>query len=346
LTIFSANGSKIKHASFVVKYSSNIIIRNLEFDELWEWDESTKGNYDKNDWDYLTIEGASSKVWVDHCTFHKAYDGVLDVKKGSNGVTVSWSSFLADDQSSNSWVTQQINAMEANMSAYPMYAYLRSSSIGLSKADVIAIAAGQKKGHLVGSTEFATDNVNLEVTLHHNYYKDMQDRMPRLRGGNAHVYNVVMDNASAWAAKKKITSVMETALAGKGYHFGVTSNGAISTENGAVLVENSQIIDVAYPLRNNQTDPTNATYTGKIRAVNTQYTLDGSSYTGDSETAGSPLAPVPAPVKAFSWNGFSTLPYSYTPDPVSTLKTRLTAADGTGAAKLNWSKVNWLSTSY
>ncbi|MDQ0898099.1 pectate lyase [Paenibacillus sp. V4I7] len=346
LTIFSANGSKIKHASFVVKYSSNIIIRNLEFDELWEWDESTKGNYDKNDWDYLTIEGASSKVWVDHCTFHKAYDGVLDVKKGSNGVTVSWSSFLADDQSSNSWVTQQINAMEANMSAYPMYAYLRSSTIGLSKADVIAIAAGQKKGHLVGSTEFATDNVNLEVTLHHNYYKDMQDRMPRLRGGNAHVYNVVMDNASAWAAKKKITSAMETALAGKGYHFGVTSNGAISTENGAVLVENSQIIDVAYPLRNNQTDPTNATYTGKIRAVNMQYTLDGSSYTGDSETAGSPLAPVPAPVKAFSWNGFNTLPYSYTPDPVSTLKSRLTAADGTGAAKLNWSKVNWLSTSY
>ena len=54
---------------------------------------STKGNYDKNDWDYLTIEGASSKVWVDHCTFHKAYDGMLDVKKGSNGVTVSWSAF-------------------------------------------------------------------------------------------------------------------------------------------------------------------------------------------------------------------------------------------------------------
>lgn len=346
LTIFSANGSKIKHASFVVKYSSNLIIRNLEFDELWEWDESTKGNYDKNDWDYLTIEGASSKVWVDHCTFHKAYDGVLDVKKGSNGVTVSWSSFLPDDQSANSWVTQQIDAMEADLSSFPMYAYLRSSEIGLSKADIIAIAAGQKKGHLVGATALATDNADLEVTLHHNYYKDMQDRMPRLRGGNAHVYNIVMDNAAAWAAKKKITSAMETALAGKGYHFGVTSNGAISTENGAVLVENSQIIDVAYPLRNNQTDPTDATYTGKIRAVNTQYTLDGSSYTGDSETAGSPLAPVPAPVKAFSWNGFSTLPYSYTPDPVSTLKTRLTAADGAGAAKLNWTKVNWLSTSY
>ncbi len=140
---------------------------------------------------------------MDHCTFHKAYDGVLDVKKGSNGVTVSWSSFIPDDLSSNSWVTQQINALEANMSAYPMYNYLRSSAIGLSKADIIAIAAGQKKGHLVGATEFASDNADLEVTLHHNYYKDMQDRMPRLRGGNAHIYNVVMDNASRMGCQKE-----------------------------------------------------------------------------------------------------------------------------------------------
>ncbi|NOV02029.1 DUF1080 domain-containing protein [Paenibacillus sp. LMG 31457] len=346
LTIFSANGSKIKHAAFTIKYSSNIIIRNLEFDELWEWDEASKGNYDKNDWDYVTIEGATSKVWVDHCTFHKAYDGVLDVKKGSNGVTVSWSSFVPDDQSSNSWVTQQINALEANMSAYPMYAYLRSSAIGLSKADIIAVAAGQKKGHLVGATEFASDNADLQVTLHHNYYKDMQDRMPRLRAGNAHVYNIVMDNKDAWSAKKKITSAMESALSGKGYHFGVTSNGAISTENGAVLVENSQIIDIASPIRNNQADPADASYTGKIRAVNTQYSLNGSVFTGSSDTAGSPLAPVPAPVKAFSWNGFSSLPYSYSLDPVATLKTRLTAADGSGAAKLKWAKVNWLITSY
>ena len=169
------------------------------------------------------------------------------------------------------------------MSAYPMYNYLRSSAIGLSKTDIIAIAAGQKKGHLVGATEFASDNADLEVTLHHNYYKDMQDRMPRVRGGNAHVYNIVMDNETAWAAKKKITPAMETALSGKGYHFGVTSNGAISTEDGAVLVENSQIIDVSSPIRNNQADPADPSYTGKIRALNTQYSLDGVTYTGNSE---------------------------------------------------------------
>ncbi|WP_438358021.1 hypothetical protein [Brevibacillus dissolubilis] len=346
LTIFSQNGAKIKHAAFVMKYSSDVIIRNLEFDELWEWDESTKGNYDKNDWDYITVEGASSRVWIDHCTFNKAYDGLVDVKKGSNGVTISWSVFKGDDGSAGSWVTQQIDAMEANKSAYPMYNYLRSTSVGLSKEDIIAIAAGQKKGHLIGATEFATDNAKLQVTLHHNYYRDIQDRMPRLRAGNVHAYNIVMDSTGTRAAKQKLTSTMEKAISGKGYHFGVTSNGAISTEDGAVLVEKSAILDVASPIRNNQADPADASYTGKIRAVDTIYTLDGTYYRGSSDTAGSSLAPTPAPVKAFSWNGFTSLPYSYTLDDPATLKDRLTATNGAGAGKLVWDRANWLMTKY
>ncbi|OMD06236.1 hypothetical protein BSK63_09050 [Paenibacillus odorifer] len=345
LTIFSAKGATIKHAAFTFKRSSNVIIRNLEFDELWEWDEATKGNYDKNDWDYITIEN-SNNVWIDHCTFNKSYDGVVDVKKGSNGVTISWSSFLGDDRNANSWVTQQINAMEANKAAYPMYAYLRSSSVGLSKDDIIAIAASQKKGHLIGATEFAADNALLSVTLHHNYYKDIQDRMPRLRSGNAHAYNIVMDNEDTRLAKKRLTSAMEKAISSKGYHFGVTSNGAISTEGGAVLLESSVIIDVVNPLRNNQADASNSKYTGAIAALDTIYSLDGATFRGDSTSKNSPLSPAPAAVKAFAWNGFTTLPYSYTSDDPVSLKSRLTAVDGSGAGKLSWSNEEWLKTSY
>ncbi|MFY0581481.1 hypothetical protein ACN28S_50965 [Cystobacter fuscus] len=345
LTIFSANGAGLKHVAITIKRSSNVIIRNLEFDELWEWDEKTKGDYDSNDWDYLTLE-ESSKVWIDHCTFNKAYDGLVDSKKGTSGVTISWSTFKGDDGSATSFVARQFDALEANKSAYPMYNYLRGSSVGLSKQDIIAVAGAQKKGHLVGSTEFASDNPNLSITLHHNYYKDIQDRMPRLRGGNAHAYNIVMDSAGAWAAKSKITSAMATAISSKGYHFTVTSNGAISTESGAVLVEKSHIIDVQYPVRNNQTDPEDASYTGKIRAVDTIDSLNGVTFRGSSDASSSPLSPVPADVKAFSWNGFSTLPYSYTPEDPSTLKSRLTAADGAGAGKLTWAKSEWLKTSY
>ncbi|MFK4343553.1 MULTISPECIES: family 16 glycoside hydrolase [unclassified Paenibacillus] len=346
ITIFSANGAKIKHAGFVIKRSSNLIFRNLEFDELWEWDEATKGNYDKNDWDYITVEGQSSKVWIDHCTFNKAYDGLVDVKKGSNGVTISWSLFKGDDRSSNSWVTQQINAMEADKASYPMYAYLRSSAVGLSKEDIIDIAAGQKKAHLIGATEMAADNADLAVTLHHNYYKDIQDRMPRLRAGNAHAYNIVMDDAGLARAKNRITSDMAKAIAAKGYHFDVVGNGAISTENGAVLLEKSYLIDVFSPVRNNQKDPKKDDYTGKIKAEDVIFSDNGKVFRGGSEDANSPLAPYPVKGKNFSWNGFTTLPYSYTAEDPENLVAQLQAKDGAGAGKLNWSSENWLKTAY
>ncbi|WP_201305428.1 fibronectin type III domain-containing protein [Paenibacillus puerhi] len=348
MTIFSANGAKIKHASFVVKRVNNLIIRNLEFDELWEWDEESKGDYDKNDWDYITLE-ASSQVWIDHCTFHKSYDGGIDIKEGSSGVTISWSLFKGDDRSPNGWVGQQINAMEAELTEnpgstkYPMYKFLRNQ--GLSTQDIIDVSAGQKKQHLVGANELKANNADLQATLHHNYYYDMQDRMPRLRGGNVHTFNIVMDTAGNWAAKKRISPAQETAIASAGYHFGVTSNGAISTEDGAVLVENSHIIDILYPIRNNQKDPAKPQYTGKIAAINTIYSLDGQVFQGDSTTPGSPLAPVPAPVKDFSWSGMTELPYTYTPDDPSTLIARLTAPDGAGSGKLQWSKENWQRTS-
>ena len=86
LTIISTNGSSIKHANITLKKSENIIIRNIKFDELWEWDEATEGNYDRNDWDYMTIDEACDGIWIDHCTFYKAYDGIIDVK---NPVDVS-----------------------------------------------------------------------------------------------------------------------------------------------------------------------------------------------------------------------------------------------------------------
>ncbi|MCR8635712.1 fibronectin type III domain-containing protein [Paenibacillus radicis (ex Xue et al. 2023)] len=342
ITIFSANGSKIKHAGFTIKHGSNIIIRNLEFDELWEWDELTKGDYDKNDWDYMTLED-ESKVWIDHCTFNKSYDGGIDVKQGSSGVTISWSLFKGDDRGPNSWVTQQIHALEANKASYAMYKFLRDQ--GLSVEDIIAVAAGQKKQHLVGATEFDSKNPNLQVTLHHNYYKDMQDRMPRLRGGNVHAYNIVMDSANNWAAKKRINSTQEAAISAKGYHFGVTSNGAISTEGGAVLVENSEIVDVFYPMRNNQVDAAKSQYTGKILAKDTIYSLDGVTFRGNSDTLNSPMTPVPATPLEFSWSGMTDLPYTYTLDDPSTVKSRLTAEDGAGAGKLAWPKANWLLAS-
>jgi pectate lyase len=353
LTIFSANGATIRHAELNVKRANNLIIRNLKFDELWEWDESSKGKYDKQDWDFITVDMTSDNVWIDHCTFTKAYDGVVDVKGGSKNVTISWSSFVGDGGGPTSFVRKQVEALEANRSAYVMYNFLRTN--GFSVDDIVAVGRSQKKGHLVGANEFDTSNSNHRLTLHHNYYLNMQDRLPRMRAGNAHVYNLYVNNAEALAAKDlrnarvaAMSSTNAAKLTGGSatYSFDVTLNGSISTEGGAVLLEKSQLVDVLSPLRNNQVSASQPDYTGKILALDTLYSLRGVVFRGDSNTPGSPLAPVPAPEIAFSWNGFTTLPYSYITHDPSQLPSLLTGSEGAGAGVLFWAKENWLKTSY
>ena len=112
LTIFSRNGATIRHAEFNIKNGTNLILRNLRFDELWEWDEGTRGDYDSNDWDFVTIGdggGVTSGIWVDHCTFTKAYDGVLDIKKGASNITISWSDVVPAATGPGSFVQQQFD---------------------------------------------------------------------------------------------------------------------------------------------------------------------------------------------------------------------------------------------
>lgn len=343
LTLFSRNGSAIRHASLVFRSSSNIIIRNLRFDELWEWDEATGGDYDRNDWDYISLENGTRGVWIDHATFGKAYDGVVDAKGGSSGITISWSRFEGDEGTPGSWVSEQIEALDRLPAKYPMYSALLDS--GLETSEIIAISAGQKKGHLIGASEMAADNAQLELTLHHNLYLDMMDRIPRLRAGNAHVYNIVVDSSRAHAAGKRITPAIAAEIADAGYHFGVTSNGAISTEGGALLLENSAITDVLYPLRNNQKDNLDPLFTGKIKAENVQYSLDGATFTGGSDTPDSPLAPVPAEPIEFAWNTDSgELPYLYEPEAIDGLASLLNGTEGSdaGAGGLYWNASNWL----
>lgn len=143
LTLFSANGATVRHATFNIKGTSNIIVRNLKFDELWEWDESSRGRYDKNNWDFIELGGgntnwdyinlrnggATNNVWIDHCTFTKAYDGIIDMREGTSNVTFSWCRCIGDDSATNpqSFVRQQIDALEAKKTSYPFYNFLRSN---------------------------------------------------------------------------------------------------------------------------------------------------------------------------------------------------------------------------
>ncbi|HEU6447546.1 MAG TPA: immunoglobulin domain-containing protein [Verrucomicrobiae bacterium] len=362
LTIFSANGATIRHCTFNIKSTHNIIIRNLKFDEMWEWDESSKGNYDGNDWDFIDLAngGAVYDVWIDHCTFTKAYDGIVDMKAGSTGVTLSWCRYLGDDGATNpnSFVWQQINSLESNKTSYAMYNFLRNN--GFSKTNIVQIIQGHDKTHLMGANSLDSNNANLSCTFHHLWFQNCWDRVvPRLRAGNVHDFNIYVDDATALVAKRLRDAVQQSMSSSASnslkntYSFNPFLNGTISTENGAILVEKSIYNDCLSPLRNNQTDPSNSVYTGKIMALDCIYHFDNADtttidYRGDSTNApGSTyFGPAQAPTIPFSWNGFTDLPYSYTNVLTDPSNLPAVLAGGAGAGVLTWDKTNWLKTSY
>lgn len=365
LTIFSANGSAIRHVNFNIKGTSNIIIRNLKFDELWEWDETSKGDYDSNDWDFITISngGDVSNVWIDHCTFTKAYDGAIDMKVGSKNITVSWCRIVGDDGDTNpnSFVRQQLAALEANKNSYAGYRFLRDT-VGYTVDEIAQIIQGHDKGALMGATSLKTDNATLTGTFHHIWFQNVWDRVvPRLRGGNVHNYNIYVDDVGGLAARRLrdakasanlTSSQLNSFNNGSPYKMRPFLNGTISTEGGAILVEKSFYSDCLTPLRNNQTDPSNSVYTGKIMATDTIYRFnnaDGSvtEIRGNSTDTNSPLGPFQAAVIPFSWTNLpnNQLPYTVASMDDPAILPELLEA-GAGAGVLNWAKDNWLRTTY
>jgi pectate lyase len=62
----------------------NVIIRNLRFINASD--------------DSVNIQESSHHVWIDHCDFSFGYDGLLDIKRGSDYVTVSWNHFHDHDK--------------------------------------------------------------------------------------------------------------------------------------------------------------------------------------------------------------------------------------------------------
>ena len=343
LTIYSKNGAVIRHGAFSIQDTDNLIIRNLEFDELWEWDESTKALYKKNDWDYMTIASCTN-VWIDHCTFHKSYDGVIDAKRNVSGLTISWCYFPEDDYGEGSFLKEQIDFLEENINSYSYYKKVRQT-YGFTKEEIMRQCAGHDKTHLLGSSEMDSNNKNLNVTMYNNYYKNCQQRMPRLRSGNVHVFNTVIDSGENYVFKNLLADKFALVnLSSEGFH--IVSDGCVSTEDGALLVENSNFIGVEDPLCNNKKGATKTDYTGKIKADNVLYELGNVTYMGSSEDDNSPIEIGPAKKKEFSWNGINQLPYTYVKLNPEILKELLLGNNGCGSGKGSLSGNQWLETKY
>ena len=113
----------------------------------------------------------------------------------------------------------------------------------------------QKKCCLIGSSDNnqAEDTNHFNVTFHHNYFMNVAERMPRMRFGNAHVFNIYVDNLGAYtptnneASAKAIQSTCGAATLVENVYFYHPQNGTFPTieanggPTGTVKVVNSTI---------------------------------------------------------------------------------------------------------
>jgi pectate lyase len=111
--------ARIVGGDLTLKNVDNVIVRNLEFQDAYDyfpaWDptDGSTGNWNSQ-YDTVTLTGATH-VWVDHCTFddgarpdstspvyfgqrYQHHDGLLDITKVSDLVTVSWNRFTEHDK--------------------------------------------------------------------------------------------------------------------------------------------------------------------------------------------------------------------------------------------------------
>jgi pectate lyase len=129
------SGFSLKIGNSVVNDVSNVIVRNLNLVSVWQ--------------DALTIR-RSHHIWIDHCNFYDAPDGLLDITEICDFITVSWCKFH-----------------------YSSNTLLHRLACLVSSSDYEPDDIGK-----------------MRITWHHNWWAENCDqRMPSCRYGRIHIFN-------------------------------------------------------------------------------------------------------------------------------------------------------------
>lgn len=319
LLVFSKNGAKITHAGFKLTSDNNIIFRNLEFDELWQWEDSSKttpsytiGDYDVFGWAYFKIAFCGS-VLIDHCTFGKSYDGQIDVSNpdyttgiydydeqgnikinkrgeksfkyytftrapyGANGlceVQISHCLFNAGSADEDGYIYKMMSEIEASYQAgenkYLYYKALRDNCNLTFEQILYGIAIPQKKGFLCGDREdLEAYNKKLYISFGNCYFKNLEDRLPKVRGGFAWVYNSIIDSDEYYQVRSQIQNAKNINTVNSKYKCGLVSQGIVAGTEADVLFHNTIIKGVASVLKNNDSGTTAGYYFKNVLAIST-----------------------------------------------------------------------------
>jgi pectate lyase len=218
------------------------------------WEDDPSGEFDEMGWDYIRISSGSRRVWVDRCDFGKVYDGQLDIIHGSDLVTVSHCIFSGE-------------------------------------------GTKQKKGMLIGNSSSdsarAKDKGHLNVTIHDCWFKGLVSRTPRLRSGNIHFLNNLVEDVGT---------------------------ATISVCGGATLVEGCVYKDCKVPVSfSHADDSVEKNRGGSVRIVDS---LDLGKKSG-TRFQDHPEKFQFNPAEGLAWEDKSKPPYPYQAAPASTVEEKV-----------------------
>jgi pectate lyase len=131
--------------------TGNVVLRNLRIHHV-----------SAGEGDAISIAGPTDHVWVDHCEFYSAfqgvakdtYDGLIDAKDDAQYITYSWNHFH------DHW-----------------------------------------KVNLVGSAE--DDTHDRKITMHHNWFENIDGDAPSFRGGQGHIFNNFYEDVETLAINSR-----------------------------------------------------------------------------------------------------------------------------------------------
>lgn len=163
--IGNGEGSRLEELSLQISGIDNVIIKNISIeapnDLFPEWDptDGIHGSWN-SEYDAIVITNSSTRVWIDNCY-------LTDGSKGVNttplifGQHVELHDGLIDVVNGADFVTISNNRFE-----------------------------NHKKTMLIGNSDKkTTDRDHLKVSIYNNVFINCNERLPRVRYGNVHVFN-------------------------------------------------------------------------------------------------------------------------------------------------------------
>jgi pectate lyase len=285
----------------------NIVIRNITFEDSFDffpqWDPTDSTGRWNSAYDLISVQYAR-KVWIDHNSF-------------SDGART-------DDRFPSVW-TETVGGVDFTGADFKVQHHDGLADV-TRNGDLVTMSNNlffnHDKGFLIGGTDTASATAEnptaLRVTFHDNYFRNLRQRLPRVRYGQVHVYN----------------NLYEGALTGTAYNFLVAftvgQSGKIYAENNVFQIPDASATNLAgTSISAARTSACRTLGYSEDQCASTFY-ANGTLLNGaEIDLQASVLSRFPA-VTPTRWN--PAMFYTYTARPTAGLSQSIQS--GTGAGKL------------